>query len=164
MATSTQKILRDTPIVFQDSSGDVAITLANLAADGARVSARYDLGAGATPGDFQFRATFRSETTPVFNESFDLYIAESDGTLEDGDVGTADAAVLTPVLPDLHYIGSVVVQIETADTDHRASGVFRVASRYYSLVVHNNTADGLKNTANVNTITVTAIPPQMQAT
>lgn len=155
-------VARGTPVVFQDSGGDAVITLANLAAGGARVSARYDLGAGSTPQDWQFRATFRHETNPVFGEAVDLYVAESDGTLEDGDVGVADAAVLTPVLPNLHPAGSVLVQIQTANTDHRASRVHRIASRYFSLVVHNNTADALKNTANVNTITATPIPPEIQ--
>lgn len=155
-------VARETAVVFQDSGGDRAITLANLAADGARVSARHDLGTGSTPEQFQWRATFQSNTTPVFGESFDLYISESDGTLEDGDLGIADAAVLTPVLKNLQHIGSVIVQIQTLGTDHRRSGVFRVTSRYFSVVVHNNTADSLQNTANVNTITITPVPPEVQ--
>ncbi len=146
---------RGTPIVFQESGGNVAITLLNMLTDVARVSARHDLGAGPTPRLFQFRATFQMDTTPVLGESVDLYTSESDGTLEDGDVGTADAALSTDILPNLQYIGSVIIQVATATVDQRASRVFAITSRYFSLIVHNATADSLENTANVNTITVT---------
>ena len=155
-------IARGTPVVFQESGGDAVITLLNMLTGVARVSARYDQGAGSTSEWWEWRATFQFDTTPVLGESVDLYLALSDGTLEDGDVGTADAAVLTPVLRNLVFIGSVVVQVATATVDQRASGICRIPSRYFSLVVHNNTADSLENTANVNTITMTPIPPEIQ--
>jgi len=153
---------RETPIVFQESAGDTVITLLNMLTNVARVSARHDLGAGSTADRYQWQATFQFNTAPVVGETVDLYIALSDGTLEDGDVGTVDAAVLTPVLRNLSYIGSVVVQAATLGVDFRASGICTIPSRYFSLVVHNNTADSLKNTANVNTITFTPIPPEVQ--
>lgn len=155
-------VARGTPIVFQESSGDVVITLLNMLTTVARVSARYDQGAGSTSEWWEWRATFQLDTDPNLGESIDLYLAFSDGTLEDGDVGTADAAVLAPVLRNLTYIGSVIIQIGTATVDQRASGICRIPTRYFSVVVHNNTVDSLENTANVNTITMTPIPPEIQ--
>lgn len=155
-------IARESTTVFQESSGNVVITLLNMLTTVARVSARFDRGTGSNAGWHEWRMTFQSDTTPVFGQTVDLYASYSDGTLEDGDVGTGDAAVLVNVLKNLDYLGSVAVQVQTATVDHRSSGRFFIPTRYYSLIVHNNTEDSLENTANVNTITVTPIPDEIQ--
>lgn len=155
-------IARESTTVFQESSGNVVITLLNMLTLVARVSARFDRGAGSNAGWHEWRATFQMDTTPVLGESINLYASYSDGILEDGDVGTADAAVLIPVLKNLDYIGSVLIQVATATVDQRASGRFFIPTQFYSLVVENKTVDSLENTANVNTITVTPIPDEIQ--
>lgn len=155
-------IARGTPIVFQESGGTTVITLLNMLTNVARVSARHDLGEGSTSEWYFWVATFQLDTTPVVGETIDLYLSFSDGMLEDGDVGIADAAITTDKLKNLHQIGSVVVDVATATVDMRGSGICRIPTRYFSLAVHDNTADSLENTANVNTITFTEIPPEIQ--
>ena len=98
----------------------------------------------------------------MIGETIDVYVVESDGTDEDGGVGAVDAAVLEDVFANLHHIGSVHVQVAAADVDMRASFPFRMTSRYYSIAVWNATADSLKNTAGVNKVVVTPIPPEGQ--
>lgn len=152
----------ETAVVFQESGGNVVITLLNMLTGVGRVSARYDKGTGSQPSWWHWAATFQLDTTPVVGELINLYVALSDGTLEDGDVGTADAAILEPVLANLHFIGSVVVQVATATVDFRASGFIYIPTRYFSIAVFNKTADSLENTANVNTISMTPIPDEIQ--
>lgn len=154
-------VARETPVEFSDATTE-SITLANLLTDAARVSDRYDQSTGSTPGWWEWRATFQMDTAGVVGETVDLYIAFSDGTLEDGDVGAVDAAVLTPVLPNLTFMGSASIQVTTLSTDFRTSGRIFIPTRYFSVVVHNNTADSLENTSGVNTITMTPIPPEIQ--
>ena len=103
----SNKIYRaiETPITFKDSGGSAVITLQNLAAGAARVSARYDRGAGDLPRLYKWRAVLQWTTTPTVNQYADLYVAESDGTYADGTVGASDAAVVAGQLKNLFKLG-----------------------------------------------------------
>ena len=138
------------------------MTLNNLAAGAGRVGARLDLGAGSTPGDFEIRVTLQFETAPVVGETVDIYLATSNGTEEDGQVGSADAAVTEDHLKNLNFIGSLVVTSTDADHDMTASFMARVSTRYVSVVAFNNTADNLQATNDTGEITLTPVPPESQ--
>jgi hypothetical protein len=155
-------LVRGTPVVWTDTTGDLAITLNNLAANAVRVGARKDWGAGAQPDEYAWRATVQFDTAPVVGETVDIFISTSDGTEEDGQVGTADAAGTTDKLRNLMFIGSVVVTSTSATTDMTASGICRIPTRYCSVVVHNNTVDALEATNNVSEVTLTPIYHQIQ--
>ena len=155
-----------TPIVWRDTGGDKAITLAALAADAVRVGAQGDLGAVPRSEWYKWRAQVDGfDTAPVVGETVDFYLSTSDivtaGT-EDGDVGIADAAGATVDLPNLLYLGSAVVQTVTATDELMISGTVRLTSRYVMPVVHNNTADALETTTPDHLFTLTPIPPEIQ--
>lgn len=162
MATKVY-IAPEAAVVFTDNAGDVVITLQNLAAGAGRISVRHDKGAGSQAIDFEWRATMQFETAPVVGETVDLYISTSDGAQPDGEEGAADAALSsTDKLPNMLYIGSVIVTSVGDATDMTASGMISIPTRYFSVVVHNNTADNLKNTINTCEVTFTPIPPESQ--
>ncbi len=156
-------IARETPVVWSDTTGDLAMTLNNLAAGAGRVGARKDFGAGSTADEFTWRLTVQFDTAPVVGETVDVYLATSDGTEEDGQVGTANAALSAEdKLKNLTLIGSLVVDVATVDIDFTASGVCRIPTRYVSPVIFNNTADNLQATNDTGELTLTAIPPEIQ--
>lgn len=157
-------IAEETPIVFSDSGGSYALTLTNLAASAGRVSARADLGSGSRSEWYAWRFTAQFDTAPVVGEQVQLYLATSDGTEEDGQVGTADAALdSSNTLTNLHYIGALTVTSTDADHDMTVSGVCRIPTRYVSAVVYNATADALRNDAGPYCeFTLTPIPPEVQ--
>lgn len=156
---------RETGIVFADSAQtpDATITLSGLGADAARISARYDLGAADKSRLYDWRATFQMNTAPVVGETIDFYLSTSDGTDPDGQSGTSDAGVSsTNKLLNMHYIGSLVIDTTSDTTDITGSGQCVITSRYISLVVHNNTADGIKASTSANSFVLTPVPDEIQ--
>lgn len=145
------------------TAGDYTLDLGSLAADGVRVGDRGDLGVAPRAFLFEWRLVIDGfDTAPVVGETVDLYISTSDGTYEDGDVGTTDAAGATVALPNLKYLGSAVVQTTTAGDNLQCSGITEIYSRYVSPVVHNNTADALLGTADAHHFYLTPIPIEAQ--
>ncbi len=152
-------IARETPTVWSDTTGDLALGLNNLGAGAGRVGARLDQGTGSTAGDFSWRFTCQFNVAPTVGETVDLYLSTSDGTEEDGQIGTADAALTAEnKLKNLHYIGSLVVDVNTVDFDFTASGVTFIPTRYVSPVIFNNTAVALQNSDDTGEFTLTPIP------
>lgn len=155
----------ETALKFADSaqSPDENLTLTNLVAGSGQISNQHDLGSAARSEWYEWRATFQFNTAPVIGESIDIYISTSDGTNPDGQQGTVDAAFSDiESLRNMQYIGSVIVTSVDADHNMTSGGVLRIATRYFSVVVHNNSADNLKNNTGVNTILVTPIPSEVQ--
>lgn len=153
----------ETAIVFKDSGGDVAITLANLGFGAGRVSARYDRGAGSKAARHMVRATVQFESAPVVGEVVELWLFQSDGTDADGTVGTADAALTSVKRYNGTLIGAIYVETTSTATDITASFMIDIYERYYSIGVWNASAgDNLKNTSNANHISVTPMPDEIQ--
>ena len=155
----------ETSLLFADTAQaeDYALTLSALAAGAGRISAQADFGAASHSEWFTWRATFQMATAGVVGETIDIYLSTSNGTNPDGEEGVADAALgSTDSLRNMHYIGSVVVDTTTINTDISASGVCRIPTRYASVVVHNNTADALKTDTAVHGVVLTPIPPEVQ--
>ena len=156
-------IARETPVVWSDTAGDLVMTLNNLATTVARIGAQKDWGAGSTSEWYEWRLTVEFETAPVVGETVDIYLSTTDGTEEDGQEGVADANVAdNNSLKNMHYIGSLVVTSTGADHPMTASGICRIATRYVSPVIHNNTADNLRADNDSGEFTLTPIPPEIQ--
>jgi len=154
-------IARETAIVWSDTTGNFVITINNLAAGAGRVGARKDLGAGSTSYYYSWRFTCQFETAPVVGEAVGIYLATSDGTEEDGQVGVADAALSAEdKLKNLYFIGNLIVDVATVDIDFTASGVCTIPTRYVSPVIFNATADNLQATNDTGEFTLTPIPPE----
>jgi len=156
-------VARETPIVWSDTTGDAVMTLNNLAAGAGRVGARADLGAGSTACWHNWRLTVQFDTAPVVGESVEIYLATSDGTEEDGQVGTADAALGSAnTLKNLQRVGVLVVTSTDADHDMTASGRCLITERYVSPVIYNNTSDNLQATNDTGEFTLTPSPLEVQ--
>jgi len=156
-------IAEETAKTWTDTGGDYALDLGSLAADGVRVGAQGDLGAAPRADQYMFKFVVDGfDTAPVVGETVDLYIATSDGSYVDGDVGTADAAGFTADLPNLMYLGSASVQTTTASDKLIISGLVNIPFRYVSPVVHNNTADALLGTSDAHKFILTPVPPEVQ--
>lgn len=155
-------VARETAVKWTDTAGDEPITLKNLAAGAVRLGDRYDWGAGSTSEWYEWRCTVQFETAPVVGETIDIFLSTSDGAEEDGQLGVADAAGDTNSIKNMHFIGSVVVTSTDADHDMTASGICRIATRYVSPCIHNNTADNLRNDDDMSEFTLTPIPPEVQ--
>ncbi len=152
-----------TAITFKESGGDAVITLINLGFGAGRISAQYDRGAGSKPMRYSWKAKLQFETAAAVGELVEIYLSQSDGTVEDGTVGTADAALTTDKRRNLDLIGVVVADTTSTATNIVASGICYIWQRYFSVGVWNASAgDNLENTANANYITFTAIPDEVQ--
>lgn len=152
----------ESPISFKDSGGSAVITFANLAADGLRISARYDRGAGSKPYRYKWIAVFQWTATPVVGEYIDIFISESDGTSADGNVGVSDAAATWGQLWNSKYVGCVHVQTAAGATNNIASGLVTIWDRYFSVGVINQSTKTLQNTANASCIIFTPVPEEIQ--
>lgn len=154
----------ETAITFRDSSGDVVITLQNLGFGVGRVSAQYDRGAGSKPQLHEVTGVFQFETAAALGEAIEIYLFESDGTYQDGTVGTSDAALSSDKRRNGMLIGVVLADTVSTATDIVAR--FKdvpITSRYYSIGVWNaSAADNLENTANASRVIVTPMPPELQ--
>lgn len=148
----------ETAITFKDSGGSAVWTLQNLASDAKRISARYDRGAGSLPSRYRWRAVIQWTATPVIGQWIEFYIAGSDGTNADGNIGTSDAATLQVELWNMLHIGCVRVQTATGAANNIASGMVDIWDRYVSVGCWNQTSTALQNTANVSFLTLTPMP------
>ena len=164
MANLIYKLI-ETSLLFADAAQaeDVTLTLSALAAGAGRVSARHDFGVASNARLFEWRATFQMGTAGVVGETIDLYLATSDGTNPDGEEGTVDAALgSADSLANMQYIGSVVVDTTSTNTDITSSGFVVINARYTSVVVFNDTADALKTDTAVHGVTLTPVPEEVQ--
>ena len=149
----------ETAQTWTDTGGDYALTLASLAADGVRVGAQHDLGSASRSRLYAWRFVVDGfGTAPVVGETVDVYLATSDGTYVDGNVGTSDAAGSTVALPNLLFLGSATVQTTTTTDDLVISGQVELSHQYVSPVVHNNTADALSG----GRFILTPVPDEIQ--
>lgn len=161
---SKQYTTPETAIKFADSAQtpDAQITLSALATVTGRISARYDRGAGAHSGYYSWRCTMTLTGTNVVDAVIELYIATSDGTNPDGQIGSSDAALTTSKRKNLKPIGVLIVDQTTTNTAMTGSGVFFVPERYFSLGVWNATTLPLQTSTSAHTCLITPIPFEMQ--
>lgn len=155
-------VARETAIAWSDTAGDLAITINNLAAGAVRVGTRKDWGAGSTSEWYSWRLTVQFETAPVVGETVPIYLSWSDGTEEDGQCGSADAAGDTNMIKNMHQLGCLIVTSTDASHDMTTSGICRIPTRYCSPVIYNKTADNLKATNDTGEFTLVPIPPEQQ--
>jgi hypothetical protein len=156
-------IAEETSKTWTDTGGDYVMDLGSLAADAVRVGAQGDLGAAPRADQYSWKLVIDGfDTAPVVGETVDLYLAFSDGTNVDGDVGTSDAAGSTDDLPNLLFLGAASVQTTTAGDNLIISGVCQITQRYVSPVIHNNTADALLGTADSHKFILTPVPAEVQ--
>lgn len=152
-----------TTLSFDGTAGaNVAFSVENIATNTGWVSARYDRGIGAQPSIYEWRSSIQWQGSPTKGNGMHFYLAASDGTNVDGDVGTADLALGSEdQLVNLIPIGMVVVET-SGTTKMVASGRFTCTSRYMSMVAFNRGGTTTNITDSNFTFEVTPIPPEIQ--
>jgi len=157
-------INEETAKTWTDSGGDYTIDLGSLASDGVRVGAQGDLGAAPRADQYGWKLVITGfQTTPSsVGETVDLYLAFSDGTNIDGDVGTSDAAGSTDDLPNLLFLGAASTQDTTSGQNLIISGTCQILQRYVSPVIHNQVGVALNGLTDAHKFILTPIPPEVQ--
>ncbi len=155
MASGDNYINPGTEITFQSAGGTVAITVNdNVAAgDGAKSDAATLAAAYTTPRPDEYRWTCKAfwANPALVNETLNLYAAEANADGEyDGGVSAGDGAFTDEnALPNMTYIGSVVVSTATEEQEF-ASGVVRLTSNKMVLVVWNSSVGGTMHATATN--------------
>lgn len=159
----------------QPTGTDADIDLGALGTAGAaRQSVKLDLGAVNLDVEYWMKAYIEFHSAPTAGGTVDFYLGFSNDATAGEDnpanlSGTdavfqgygADTASGTEALPQLLYVGSLVV---TADADIQVGdiGVFVPQARYCMLVVVNNSSVAVANTDAIET-GVAIWPRQLQA-
>lgn len=164
-AVSKQYTAPGTAVIFADSAQTPTVTwtLSNKANGVGQVSARYDKGAGSQPALWEMRCRFSFTGTNVVGTTLELYVATSDGTNPDGEVGTSDASMSSDKRRNLLFVGVLVVDQTTTNTVMTAS--FRniyLPQRYFSLAMWNNTGLPTQTSTSAHRCTMTPVPFEMQ--
>ena len=152
-------------VKWTDSTGDLAMTLNNLAAGVGRQGATKDWGALTTarPTVYHFRMLLQFDTTPVVGETVTLYWKSGDGTDFDNDDGEGDIALSAEdKLKNLKLLGMLIVDEAAADVDMSIEGYFTDFNKEGFPVVFVDGADNLQATDNVNFVSVTPIFDESQ--
>lgn len=146
-----------------EATADYAWSMEAVGNGAGRISARIDLGAAPRPYLYRWRCKCAWQANPTKGGALKLYKSESDGTYEDGDLGTADAALASAdALVNCRQFGQVVA--DTADTsDQIAGGVVEIHERYVSFIGWNAGGASLDATDSNFFFTLTPIYDQQQA-
>jgi hypothetical protein len=154
----------ESAITFADAgqSPTVTLTLTGLAAGACRVSARLDRGATARATRFKWRHTFALTGTLTLREPVELYLASSDGTHPDGEVGTVDAAMATAKRDNLQSMGVCLVDQTTTNIAMTCSGETEEVDRYLSVAVCNMTSFPFQGSTAVHRVILTPEPLEVQ--
>ena len=148
---------------WTSSGGDAAITLASLASGAARIGAAIDRGATRSR-KMQFELQVDFGTSPTKGTTVDLYlVTSSDNTNWDGGTAPTDSALgSVDTLPQLVYVGSLVLDDITSPMQ-RATFEIENAARYIAPVVHNNgTGQSLTATGTDQIVKMTPIIDEIQ--
>jgi hypothetical protein len=129
-----------------EADADYAWSVEGISDGNGRVSARIDLGAAPRGHLLRWRGQYKTQSSPTQGNALKIYVSASDGTYEDGNVGTSDAALSdSDVLRNLTQVGQIIA--DEADTTNMISGgVFSCYERYLSLVAWNDTGAAINAT------------------
>jgi hypothetical protein len=154
----------ETAIRFKDTDATYTLPISGIAATtGGCISDRADRGAGSLPRYYRWKSVIQFETAPVVGERVELYLCQSDGTNEDGNVGAVASQSFTAAqAANLEMIGIVTVETVNASEDFIASGPCYIDERYFSVGVLNKTADQLKIANDVSWVEFTPMPDEIQ--
>lgn len=153
----------ETAITFLASGGTVTFTPTSLANGAGRVSAQHDRGASSRATRFEWRAYCKAAAALTAGVALEIYLATSDGSKVDGNVGTADAAVSDAnkrynLLP----IGAIVADSTTNGEVQHASGIIEVSARFLSVVWWNAFGQALTGTAGDHGFSLMPMPYEVQ--
>lgn len=135
-----------TPLTFTDTGATGGtFALSGTATGTGKYSARYDKGTG--PQAFQWCWRCWAQLTggsPVPGDVIEWYLATSDNTRTDGELGATAATLTTDKRRNLTLLGVLIVDQTAADTTMTASGCLEIPWRYFQLGMWNATSLNLR--------------------
>lgn len=154
----------ESAIVWKSSGGTYTFTPTSVANAAGRIGAQGDLGSASHSGWYRWRAKTKCGTAGTVGRAVRIYIATSDGTIEDGNLSTADAGVSSEdKTRNLLFVGCIVVDKASDATEpFQASGIVYLPYRYVSPVWWNDTAQALSSTAGDHEFQLIPIPDEIQ--
>jgi hypothetical protein len=153
----------ETPVTFKASGGTVVFTPQNVASAAGRISTQWDRGTGSKPGWYEWRAKTKAGSALTVGTQLEIYLATSDGTIVDGNLGTSDAALAAgDKRRNLQPVGSIVSDSTSSGEVQHGSGQVFIVARYVSVVWWNATGVTLTNTAGDHEFILTPIPDELQ--
>ena len=180
-APSKQFTAPGIPITFGDAGqtpvgGGTLVQLSfapagtGLTAGTGRISNRYDKGSGSQPSLYELRCQVSLTGTNTLRQDVQFLVSTSDtasGAVGDAGLGSTDASftvsgTLDP-RPALQIVGTLVVYQTTTNTTMYAS--FRnvyIPSRYFSVVVYNNTSLPFESSTTKHRCVAYPMPFEMQ--
>ena len=153
----------ESAVVFAPSGGTVTFTPTSLANSAGRVSAQWDRGAGSKPILYRWRAKTKAAAALAIGTRLEIYIATSDGSIVDGNVGTADAALSSAdKRTNLQQIGVIGSDSTSNGETQQASGLVEIRDRYVSVVWYNALGQALTGTDGDHSFSLTPVPDEIQ--
>jgi hypothetical protein len=157
----------ETAITFLASAGTVVFTPTSLADQNGRISARHDRGSGSRAAWYEWRSWCKADVTPTVGKAVVVALSTSDGTIQDGAFGTADAAVSSTSslarnkLSNLRPLGAMLADGDAGNLLN-ASGIIYVPSRHVSVYWFNDLGQALSGTAGDHGFSLTPMPEELQ--
>ena len=153
----------ETAITFKSSGGIVTFTPTSVANGAGRISAQWDRGAGSKPTRYKWRVKTKAAAALVVGTELEIYFATSDGTIVDGNQGTADAAVsAADKRRNLQPVGTIRADSTSNGEVQHGSGIVWIFDRYVSVVWWNALGQALSGTAGDHEFILTPVPDEIQ--
>lgn len=159
----------ETVIEWLNTGGDLDMDLGGLAADGVQMGAYHDQGAGVRAHRWGFELLIDGfDTAPVVGRSVHLFISQSitttnfDGNPTTDPTDTAEGTMTVNQLKNCLPSDSAIVYSTTAGDELKVTGEVIITSRYFSPVIHNDTADALLSTADAHSLKMWPLPDEIQ--
>lgn len=155
----------ETAITFKASGGTVLFTATSLANVAGRYSTQWDRTGGAVskPDRYLWHARTKIAVAPAVGTILTIYLGASDGTDNDGELGTTDAALpAADRRRNLTPIGVIVADEASTSRVMKSSGIVELTARYYTLAWYNEFGQALSATAGDHVFTLEPVPPEIQ--
>jgi hypothetical protein len=161
-AASAQYVNPGAAVTFQDSAGTAVLTFNNKATNNGHISDRVDLGDPHSPW-YILACTFRQNTAGTVGTRVEFYLAWSNGTHPDGELGTSNATIAsTNSLLNLKPALVVVADKTTTNSDISGSTLVNIPTQYVQVAYMNLSGVNLQATANVSLCSLTPAPLEQQ--
>lgn len=153
----------ESAIYFGSGTSPVTFTVQGLPNGSGWISNSKDLGVFPHSSLFKWKAETFCSGVPSLNGTLEMYFATSpDNTTFDGNLSANDSMLgNTEVKKNLHWIGSIGVDVAATGVKFITSGLTEAYERYVALVWFNHTGAGLGGTPN-HTFVLTPIPDEIQ--
>lgn len=161
------------PLKFADSaqSGVTAtLTMTALAAGAGQCSVRFDKdtiksASGAMPHLWRWGGTIQLNGTNVPNDVIEVSIAMSDGTIEQGNLGSTGSSVAMSAAKRVNMTaaGVLIVDQVTTSVSMMGAGTIEIPTRYFRLCVYNATGIPFVTSTSVHTFYMTPYSVEIQA-